>query len=173
MARSKTEKVWYAVYTRSKAEKKAALELKHKGIDHYLPLIKTLKQWSDRKKWVEEPLFRSYVFVHIEQKEYYEVLRNPHLTRYVTFEGKAAPIPDKQIEAIKVYLGEKEPVLLEDVELKKGQKVEVIGGKLTGLQGELIDVKGKSRLKVRIDVIGKSIVVHIPKSKLRVLEEDN
>jgi transcription antitermination factor NusG len=167
--KKKENKVWYAVYCRSKAEKKAALELKLKGIDHYLPLVKRLKQWSDRKKWVEEPLFRSYIFVQILQKEYYEVLKNPHLVRYVTFEGKAVPIPEKQIEAIKLYLGETEPVSIDEIELLKGQKIEIIEGELIGLRGELIDVKGKQRVKVQIEVVGKSVVVHVPKSKLRVL----
>ena len=169
MSSGNTEKYWYAVYSRSRSEKKAALELEAQGIEYYLPLIKTLRQWSDRKKWVEEPLFRSYIFVHIEQKEYYEVLKNFYLVRYVTFEGKAVPIPEKQIEAIKIYLGEHEPVMLEKIELYKGQKVEVISGSLTGLKGELIEIKGKKRIKVRIDVVGKSVVVNIPKSKLRVL----
>jgi transcription antitermination factor NusG len=171
MGTGKKKKLWYAVYCRSRAEKKAALELEQERINYYLPLVKTLKQWSDRKKWVEEPLFRSYIFVQIDEADYYKVLKNPHLVRYVTFEGKAVPIPEKQIEAIRIYLGEQEPVLPDEIELKKGQKVEVITGKLTGLQGELIDIKGKSKLKVRIDVIGKSIVVHIPKSKLRIIQD--
>ena len=162
-------KHWYAVYARSRAEKKAALELEINNIDFYLPLTKKLKQWSDRKKWVEEPLFRSYVFVHIGQSEYYKVLQNPHLVRYVTFEGKAVPIPEQQIEAIRVYLDEIEPDEPENVNWLKGQKVEVVVGDLTGLMGELIEVNGKHKVKVQIDVIGKSIVIYIPKSKLRVL----
>ncbi len=172
MCAKKVNKQWFAVYTRSRTEKKAALELEGLGVDYYLPLIKRLKQWSDRKKWVEEPLFRSYIFVNIEPREYYEVLKVIYLVKYVTFEGKAVPIPEKQIDAIKLYLGEQEPVMLEEIELYKGLKVEVISGNLTGLKGELIDVKGRKRLKVRIDVIGKSVIVYIPKSKLRMLKDD-
>ena len=166
--RQKT-KQWYAVYARSRAEKKAAQELELNGIEFYLPLIKRLKQWSDRKKWVEEPLFRSYVFVHIELKDYYRVLQNPHLVRYITFEGKAVPIPEQQIEAIRLFLDETEPDEPENLNWLKGQKVEVVVGELTGLTGELIEVNGKHKVKVQIDVIGKSIIVYIPKSKLRVL----
>jgi transcription antitermination factor NusG len=109
--------------------------------------------------------------VRIEEKEYYAVLQNPHLVRYVSFEGKAVPIPDQQIEAIKIYLGEQEPVSLEEIELKKGQKVEIISGNMTGLKGELIEIKGKKKIKIRIDVVGKSIVVQVPKSRLRVLQD--
>jgi len=169
MAKGKVTKRWYAVYSRSRAEKKAATELEYQGIEFYLPLIKRLKQWSDRKKWVEEPLFRSYVFVHIEQKDYYKVLQNPHLVRYITFEKKAVPIPDQQIEAIRFFLEEKEPEEPENIEWIKGNQVEVISGELTGLMGELIEVNGKHKVKVQIDVIGKSVVIHIPKSKLHIL----
>jgi transcription antitermination factor NusG len=169
MAKVEEKKHWYAVYSRSKAEKKAALELKAQNIEYYLPLIKQLRQWSDRKKWIEVPLFRSYVFVHIEQKDYFRVLHNPHLVRYVTFEGKAAAIPEQQIEAIRLFMDEKEPELPEDIEWTKGQKVEVISGNLTGLTGELIEVNGKHKVKVQIDVIGKSITIYIPKNKLQPL----
>ena len=169
MAKSQVTKRWYAVYSRSRAEKKAAAELEFQGIEFYLPLIKRLKQWSDRKKWVEEPLFRSYVFVYITLKEYYKVLQNPYLVRYITFEKKAVPIPDQQIEAIRYFLEEKEPEEPENIEWIKGNKVEVISGDLTGLTGELIEVNGKHKVKVQIDVIGKSVVIYIPKSKLHML----
>ncbi len=169
MADNHIKKSWYAVYARSRAEKKAALELQYQNIEHYLPLIKRLKQWSDRKKWVEEPLFRSYVFVHIEQKDYYKVLQNPHLVRYITFEGKAVPIPVQQIDAIRYFLEEIEPEEPDNIEWIKGKSVEVISGELTGLTGELIEVNGKHKVRVQIDVIGKSISIYIPKNKLRVL----
>jgi len=169
MAKSDVTKHWYAVYARSRAEKKAAQELEAQQIDYYLPLIKRLKQWSDRKKWVEEPLFRSYIFVHIRQKDYYRVLQNPHLVRYVTFEGKAVAIPVQQIEAVKYFLEETEPEVPENIEWIKGKKVEVVSGNLIGLMGELIEVNGKHKVKVQIDVIGKSITIYIPKNKLRVL----
>ena len=163
-------KQWYAVYARSRGEKKAAEELSFQNIEHFLPLIKRLKQWSDRKKWVEEPLFRSYVFVHIEQKDYYKVLQNPHLVRYITFEGKAVPIPVQQIEAIRYFLEETEPEEPDNIEWVKRKKVEVMTGELTGLTGELIEVNGKHKVRVQIDVIGKSISIYIPKNKLRVLD---
>lgn len=163
-------KQWYAVYARSRAEKKASEELLYQNIEHYLPLIKRLKQWSDRKKWVEEPLFRSYIFVHIEQKDYYRVLQNPYLVRYITFEGKAASIPNQQIEAIHIFLEEVEPEESEVIEWDKGKRVEVMTGDLTGLTGELIEVNGKHKVKVQIDVIGKSVTIYIPKNKLRIIE---
>jgi transcription antitermination factor NusG len=163
------DKIWYAVYVKSRSEKKVASELVRMGIDHYLPMQKVLKQWSDRKKWVEEPLFRSYIFVQISQLEYYNVLNVRGAIRYITFEGKAVPVPEQQIEAIKYYLNEKDPELLEDLHWEKGQKVEVISGSLIGLTGELVELKGKHKVNVEIEAVGRSILLRIPKNKLRVI----
>ena len=102
----KPEERWYAIYTKSRNEKKVALNLQEKGIEVYLPLLKTLKQWSDRKKWVEEPLFRSYLFVRILDKNYLEVLQTDGVVRFITFRQERVPVPDQQIEAVKAYLNE-------------------------------------------------------------------
>jgi len=163
-------KTWYAIYVKSRTEKKVALELQFLDIEHYLPLIKRLKQWSDRKKWVEEPLFRSYIFVRIEQKDYYNVLHIQGVVKYVTFERKAVPIPDKQIEAIHYFLNEKEPEFVEEKNWAKGQKVEIISGSMSGLTGTLVDFKGKRRVSIEIEAIGKSLLIQIPKNRLRVIK---
>jgi transcription antitermination factor NusG len=170
MNKSKTEeKTWYAIYVKSRAEKKVAAELNAEGIEYYLPLEKRLKQWSDRKKWVEEPLFRSYIFVHIETKDYYRALvRNT--VKYITFGGKAVPVPPQQIEAIKMYLDESAPLHPEDEDWEAGKKVEVISGNLIGLKGVLMEANGKSHVKVEIEVVGSAIILQIPKNKLQLLE---
>ena len=102
------EKKWYALYTKSRTEKKVYQLLTEKGIDTYLPLIKTLKQWSDRKKWVEEPLFRSYIFIKITEKERLNAIRTDGVVRMITFQGKPVSIPNKQIEAVRAYINEGE-----------------------------------------------------------------
>lgn len=161
-----SEKYWYAVYVKSRSEKKVAIEFDFEGVDYYLPLVKRLKQWSDRKKWVEEPLFRSYIFVNIDQKKYYDILQIQNVVKYVSFEGKAVPIRKEQIEAIKYYLKGKDPENIENQIWETGKKVEIIAGSMSGLQGELIDVKGKKRVKVEIEVVGKTLIIQVPKSKL-------
>jgi len=163
-------KNWYAVYVKSRSEKKVAAELQFLGIEHYLPLNKVLKQWSDRKKWVEEPLFRSYVFVKIEQKEYYTVLQINGVVKYVSFERKAVPVPEQQIEAIRYFLNEKDPAIVTAKNWEKGQKVEIISGSMTGLTGELVDFKGKYRVCIEIETIGKSLLIQVPKNKLRIIK---
>lgn len=162
-------KVWYALYVKSRTEKKVAIELEAEGIEYYLPLEKRLKQWSDRKKWVEEPLFRSYIFVHITDKEYYRALVVRGAVRYVTFERKAVPVPPQQIEAIKLYLNETEPEVVDEDHWKVGQEVEVMSGKLTGLKGKLVEVDGKKKVKIIIDVVNSALTLHLPKNQLRVI----
>lgn len=160
-------KTWYAIYVRSRAEKRVASELLQLKIEHYLPLRRVLKQWSDRKKWIEEPLFKSYVFVNIEQKDYYSVLKIQGAVKYISFEGKAVPIPTQQIDAIRYYLNEKAPEKLQHNDWVKGQKVEIITGPMAGLVGTLTEFKGKNWLIVEIEAIGHSISFQIPKNKLR------
>jgi transcriptional antiterminator RfaH len=96
--------------------------IQKKGIDAYLPLQKKLKVWSDRKKWVEEPLIRSYVFVRVCEREYYEVLNIQGVVKYVTFNSKAAPIPDWQIDAMKKVVASDLPVSSVQTFLKKMNK---------------------------------------------------
>jgi len=160
---------WFAIYTFPRAEKKIHAELLNKGIEAYLPLLRTLKQWSDRKKWVEEPLFRSYVFVNISESKYFEVLNTPGIVRYVTFEGKAVPVPEQQIEAIRYYLSNEDPPGESPGDLTPGKTVEVMKGPLRGLRGELTEISGRHKVKVEISAIGQSILVTIPLSHLKIL----
>lgn len=160
---------WFAIYTNPRAEKKIFASLTEKGIESYLPLQRTLKLWSDRKKWVEEPLFKSYIFVHIPDDRYFEVLNTPGIVRYVTFEGKAVPIPEKQIEAIRYYLSTEDQPVETNIKLVPGQTVEVLKGPLHGLRGELVEISGRHKVKVEITAIGQSILVTIPLSQLQAL----
>lgn len=167
MQHQASNKTWFALYTRSRAEKQVRELLESAGIEVYLPLVKTLKQWSDRKKWVEEPLFRSYIFVYICQAEYFQVLNIPGTVRYVTFESKAVPIPPQQIQAIKEYI--KTGYELPDVEidLLPGTRVEIIAGPMKGIEGELIEVLGKKKVRIEIDGLGQFVLLEIPASHIR------
>lgn len=162
-------KTWFALYARSRNEKKVNELLQREGIETYLPLLKTLKQWSDRKKWVEEPLFKSYLFVHIDRSEYMKVLQTDGVVCFITFESKAVPVPPQQILAIKQFLNnEEDPELLSE-SFEIGDKIEIIRGSLKGLTGDLIDLRGKQKVKIEIESIGKSIYLTIPKSFLKVI----
>ncbi len=153
---------WYAIYTKSRAEKKLYQELCVMDIECYLPLKKELRKWSDRVKWIEEPLIRSYVFVKVSEREYYDVLNSPYAVRYVSFEGKAAPICETQIEALRVFLEqENNEIGLIEERLKKGKKVEVISGSLKGIEGEVVKIKGRNRIVIRFDSLGTCVYTDI------------
>lgn len=153
---------WYAIYTKSRAEKKTYILLQQRGIEVYLPLQKRLKQWSDRKKWVEEPLFNSYMFVYVSEREYMNVLQTPGVVRFVSFSGKAAPIREDQINFLKKILSSEEELEISEHQFSVGQKVRVVAGVFHGMTGELVDVKNTKRFIVRFDELNKSIILNIP-----------
>lgn len=159
---------WYAVYTHPRAEKKAYAGLAENDIEAYLPLQRTLKKWSDRKKWVEEPLFRSYIFVHIRQNQYFDVLNTPGIVRYVTFEGKAVAVPQKQIDAIQYFLSETEinPETSDNPVLVPGSLVEITRGPLKGMIGQLVDFQGQKRVRIEIEALGQFLNLSISSNDL-------
>jgi len=161
------EKYWYALYTRSRSEKQVHELLERSGVEAYLPLQKTLKQWSDRKKWVEVPLFRSYIFVHISELEYYDVLNTPGVVRYVSFEGKAVPIPPQQIEAIRQFVDTGAELPDVELNLEPGCRVDIIAGPMRGISGELIEIMGKKKVRIEIDGLGHSVFLELPASQIR------
>lgn len=165
-------KRWYALYTKSRAEKKAERELQLKGLEPYLPLEKRLKQWSDRKKWVYEPLIRSYIFLRANNKELYHAYYTPGIVTVVNFEGKPAPIPDKQIQAIKEVLKSGEHYEVTSDEFEVGEMVEIQAGKLKGFQGELVKQLNRYKVLIRIDVIQQNLLININPSYLKKLMMD-
>lgn len=166
-------KHWYALYVKSRSEKKVLTQLEEQGFEAFLPLVTHVKQWSDRKKKVEEPLFKSYVFVHSTDKEHYPILNVYGVVKFVTFEHKAVVVPDNQILAIKRYIDDfqEEENNLKNTELKEGQMVRIIAGPLMGLTGRLKSVKNKKYLIVYIEAVGQYISVNIPRTKVEPIVE--
>lgn len=167
---SPDERFWHALYVRSRSEKKVLSQLEEHGYTAYLPLVTQLKQWSDRKKKVEEPLFKSYVFVYSNEKEYIPILNVYGVIKFVCFEKKAVVVPENQILAIKKFVSDYERgegfKMLNDEDLKVGQKVRIINGPMKGLTGRLETIRNKRHLIVYIDVVGQCIPVHIPRAKV-------
>lgn len=155
------EKQWHVCYTKSRAEKAVAKELEFMGIDHFLPIQKKLRKWSDRKKWVEMPLISGYIFVNIAHKEYDRVLGVNGIVTYVRFERKAAIIPDNQIQQLKNLLAKQDA----DVEVgngfKPGDRVEIIAGPLIGTQGNLVETKGKKQIVINFEQIDMNFAITI------------
>ncbi len=164
---------WYAVYVRSRHEKAVFQALEAQRIHAYLPLVKKIRQWSDRRKEVELPLFRSYVFVRLDIR--YEKLKVLQIEGVVKFAGirkKVSVIPDKQINWIRILL--KEP---ESVETEKrfpvGDKVVVVAGPMKGLEGVVQSIRGKTRLMVLFDSIMSCASVEINPEFLQRLKVKN
>ena len=162
---------WYAIYTRSRSEKKLLCDLVRKGIEAYLPLKKEMKVWSDRKKWVETPLFTSYVFVKVSTREYYDALKSSWAVRYVCFENRAVPIPEAQIDSLKLLLEDtKRNIELTQDCLKKGDHLEVTIGPLKGVRGELVELRGQHRIVLRFVSLGCCVHADISMDEVKRLK---
>lgn len=157
-------KKWYPVYTQSRAEKKAYLALVAKDIEAYLPLQRKLKQWSDRKKWVEEPLIRSYLFVRIDHHQKTTVLMVTGISRFIYFSGEITAMPDRQIEALKLLLASPYELEITEEKLLPGEKIEIKAGPLKGIRGEIIEYRSQKQLLIRLGDISHSVIVNVSAS---------
>lgn len=153
---------WFAVHTHARHEKTVAQETRDLGITTFAPLVKQVRQWSDRRKVIESPLFSCYVFVKIrpDNRERLKVLRVNGVLRFVGPHGMGIPIPDEQIEAIRILTEEQLPVCSHPF-LKIGQRVRVRSGSLAGVEGILTGRSGERTLVVSLDAIQRSLSVRI------------
>ncbi len=157
---------WYAIYTRPRHEKKVYEALQEKKITAFLPLVTQVRQWKDRKKKVEIPLFSSYLFVHIDYKYRFDVLQTKGVVKIVNFNGVPAVIPDWQIESLKRMLEFPDKIRLENY-VKIGEIVEIVGGMFKGLKGMVKTIKGETRLIVSIEGIMQSVSIEIDRDMVK------
>lgn len=153
---------WHVLYTRPRHEKKLKDFLAERGIQVYLPLYKTIRQWSDRKKKVEEPLFRSYLFVKADELNYFIILNAPGAVRFVHFGKEIATISNGEVEMIERILKYPDRVEVEDFTFYEGEKVKIKAGPFKGIEGTLISIKGGNRLIMQIEQLGKNLVIDVP-----------
>ena len=156
---------WLAVYTRPRWEKKVNQLLIEKGLESYCPLNKVRRKWSDRVKIVEEPLFKSYVFVKVNDEDRKTVRMTNGAINFVYWGGKPAVIKEKEITAIKRFLDEYENVEARPAELKLNQRVRITNGTLMDLEGKVLDLRHKV-VKVAIDSLGYILIAYIDRTKL-------
>jgi len=160
---------WYAIYTNPRAEKQVRDRLMEAGVEVFLPLQKTYRIWSDRKKLVEVPLLSSYVFVKVTPLEFPKVYQSSGVVRFITFEGQPASIPQNQIDNLRLLINSDTEIEVTSEKFAQGDFVEVIRGSLVGLTGELIKTGSHSRVVVRIDRLDQNLIVNIPMTFLRRL----
>ena len=160
-----TEK-WIAVYTKPKHEKTVSNELYKKGYEVYLPLLKERRKWSDRKKWIEFPLFRSYLFVKTDIKNALFVVQTYGVVKIIKFGEKIGIVKNEIINSIRLMIeGGYKPEPLDY--FIKGDPVIVKEGPLKGLIGEVIRIDNNDRLIVRIDAIQHSVSIQIERGFLK------
>jgi transcription antitermination factor NusG len=160
--------LWYALYTKPRFEKKVAGQLQDKHIESYLPLKRVLKQWSDRKKWVEEPLFRSYIFIHTDLRDQQRALCTHGVLKLVAFGNQPALVRDEEIDIIR-------RILLEDTDVESclpvsvGDRIEIVRGPLMGIQGRLEEIRSSKRLVLVIDSIKQALRFSVNLSDIKVI----
>ncbi|TSJ35954.1 UpxY family transcription antiterminator [Mucilaginibacter corticis] len=162
---------WYPVSTHPRSEKKAYDALTKKGIEAYLPLQRQLKQWSDRKKWVEEPFIKSYVFVRIRESEQADILMTQGVARFIYFSGRITAMPDRQIKELKLLIASPFELEVTEEHLQPGEPVLIKAGPLKGLKGEVVSYKSQKQLMIRLGNLGHSIIVNVPASLIDRLQK--
>ena len=164
-----TNSNWYVVYTRPRWEKKIAGTLEERGIEAYCPLNKVYRQWSDRKKIVYEPLFKGYVFLHIEDSKIWDAKQIDGILNYVYWNGKPAVVREEEIKTIKRFLSEFTDVEVQEMRLTVNTPVAIKRGVLMNYKGIVLEVIG-NKAKVQIESMGMQLSAIFEKSNLQPVQ---
>jgi transcriptional antiterminator RfaH len=158
---------WYVIYTKPRHEKKVAGKLTETGIDNFLPTIKRVRKWNDRNKCIDEPLFPSYVFVHLDNMQgYYTGMDTEGVLNYVRVGKQVARVSDTVVNNIKLVTNQEKDVEVSDKYFRPGQQLVISQGALTGLSCEIIQFNGNKKVLVRIDLLQRNILLTVPTEHL-------
>jgi transcription antitermination factor NusG len=162
------EPLWYAAYTCARHEKRVAAQLAQRSVEHLLPLYESVRRWKDRRVRLDLPLFPGYVFVRLALRERLPVLQIPGVAKLVGFNGTPAALPEDEIEALKMSLAhglraKPHPYL------KVGRRARVKSGPMAGMQGILLQRKGRLRVVISIELIQRSVAVEVDEADLEPL----
>jgi transcriptional antiterminator RfaH len=158
-------KAWFALYTKSRSEFKAAEQIGANGVEYYLPTVVKYRQWSDRKKKITEPLIRGYIFIYANEKERIISLEQNAVVRCLTERGRPAKIPDWQIDNLKNMLSNEADFYIAEG-LVPGAKVKIKEGPFENVIGVIQEVEGGRALAVSIDLLNRSVIAHLPKESI-------
>ncbi len=161
---------WFVAIVKPRAEKQLSKRLSEAGIENFLPLQRQLHIWHDRKKWVEMPLFPSYIFIRTEERLRARVFGIDGIVRFVSFGGKAAVLSENEIARIHrlcEWLGE---VAIEEGTLRKGDEVEILAGHFKGMQGQVLDDGGKNLLRIAIEGLGCVATVRLNEEEVKKIQ---
>lgn len=161
-----TDKKWYALYTKPRWEKKIHKSLQQKGFESYCPLNKVRRKWSDRIKVIEEPLFKSYIFVRIDDSMKTDVRFVDGVLNFVYWNGKPAVVKDEEIVEIKKFMSEYDDVEVKQIEVRPADEVIINQGVMMGASGRVLRVLSNNIVEVRIDSLGFVLTAKFDKQKL-------
>ena len=165
------EKLWYAIYVRSRHEKNVHSALLNKDIESSLPVKTVIRQWSDRKKKVEVPLFRGYVFIRIDiRKDKFNILKTDGVVKFIGIGKNPSRIPDEQIHWMHMIV-EKSDTVKNEKEIPIGQKMSVIAGPFKGLEGIVTRDGNQSRLVIVFESILNAVSVEISPNYLQKIKK--
>lgn len=171
LSKPEIKKYWYAIFTKPRAEKKVHERMIDSDIEAFLPLVKTVRQWSDRKKTIQIPLISSYVFVHMLEKDLNQTLPIQGTVNVLKHLGKPAKVREIEIENLKILSDSNESFEIDNsIKVLKGEVVEVLKGPFMGLIATCEKTSGNHRVIVKIDSLGSCIIVNVPLSYLRKIE---
>lgn len=159
---------WYAIYTKYKCEKYVRDQLLAKDVIAYVPVIEEFKLYKTKSRKVEKPLINSFVFVRMNIKDYLLVLNTMYVKGFLKIGKLIVSIPNREIDVLKRIVGE-QVKLVETAEFKVGQKVEILSGRLSGLSGDLIEIKGKKSFIVALGTLGLRFEIEVDPSVLTVI----
>jgi transcription antitermination factor NusG len=163
-----TKKKWYALYTRPRWEKKVADLLEKKKVEVYCPLNKVQKQWADRKKIILEPLFTSYVFVHVTEQEHISIKQTDGVVNFVYWLNKPAVIRHEEIDTIKKFINEYDYVSVEKTQVNLNDRVRIINGPLMMWEGNVVEIRTNT-VKITLPSLGRTLVAEIRKDNLETI----
>lgn len=157
---------WFVIYTKSKSEKIAASALRKKYIEVYCPLIKVQRKWSDRIKIIEEPLFRSFCFVNLSEKDRHLVFDTPGVVRYLFWDKKPAIVRQEEIDIIKRLLSDFDNSAIEVLRFTSGDKIVIESGAFMDQEAQILVTQGK-HIVVKIESLGMFISIDTTKNKVK------
>jgi transcriptional antiterminator NusG len=166
-SRPSSDARWYAIWTRSRHEQTVREQLERKQFEAFLPTIARWSRWKDRKKKIDWPLFPGYCFARFDPADALAVLKCTGVVSIVSFEGKPAPIPDYELESIRLLVASElqyDPCPL----IREGMMVEVVHGPLRGVVGRLMRKDARrATLVLSVDLIGKAVSVEVDAADVR------
>lgn len=161
---------WYALYTRSRFEKKIDDDFRRRGIECFLPLVEEVRLWSDRKKKVLEPLFRGYIFVRTDLRNKVSILQTDGIVRFVGVRNTPSPVPEHQINWVRILAGSPDAIRREEY-VSVGEVVRITAGQFKGVEGFVMKVKDTARVAVSLSCIAQSVSVEVPQEFLERIDQ--